>query len=326
MHGERVVTPGRVRRLREELLDEAAGVVEAASHPEVVLDELDYALRPARHERRRPTYGSIVVPRTPIEHWADETGLRVESMTTNDRRDQELRRYADGLGSWTIRHPDGIGALVVFDRSAGSERDLVVLAAATGAIIVQRRPDSGVRAVGSFGVARWDGSSWYVEPPFETWLRRASCGLPDDETDVLDRVLRFAVHDLGAAGIGATFVVGGAAADGSGSSPGLELRLEPPPPLRIGRPTDLGPLRHVLAQVDGAAILDAGGTLRHLGVRLVPSTRAEADVDAWRGTRHTSARRYSADDTSAIVVTVSEDGPVTVFRGGDVVGRSIDDA
>jgi hypothetical protein len=313
---DRSTNPGRLRRLHDELVEEGTGVIEAVASPEVVVDELDYALRPPRHERRLPTYGSIVVPTEPIERWGEVTGLRTELSVTTDRDDHDVRRYADGLVSWTVRDADGIGALVVFDRSAGSERDLVVMASATGGTIVQRRPDRGVRVVGPFGVARWDGAGWYVEPPFESWLRRASCGLPDDRSDVLDRLLRFAVHDLGAAGIGALFVLGGSEAGG------FEERLAPPPPLQLDHPTDLGPLRHVLGQVDGAAMLDADGVLRRLGVRLVPTPEAEAAVPALRGTRHTSARRYSFDDPEAIVVAVSEDGPVTVFRGGDVVGRS----
>jgi hypothetical protein len=100
------------------------------------------------------------------------------------------------------------------------------------------------------------------------------------------------------------------------------VRLPQPPPLRIDRPADLAPLRHVLAQVDGAAVLDATGTLRELGVRLVPSAEAESDIAGFKGMRHTAGRRYSFDDTAATVIVVSEDGPVTVLRNGEVLGRS----
>jgi DNA integrity scanning protein DisA with diadenylate cyclase activity len=62
--------------------------------------------------------------------------------------------------------------------------------------------------------------------------------------------------------------------------------------------------------------------LRHLGVRLVPSDHAERNVDAFGGTRHTSARRYSHDDPDATVIAVSEDGPVSVFRNGVVLANS----
>jgi len=102
----------------------------------------------------------------------------------------------------------------------------------------------------------------------------------------------------------------------------VEQRLPTPPALRIREAYQLAPLRHALAQIDGAAVFDRNGVLRHLGVRLVPSTEAEQTVEALRGTRHTSGRRYSYDDPTATVVIVSEDGPVTVLRNGELLGRS----
>jgi hypothetical protein len=104
--------------------------------------------------------------------------------------------------------------------------------------------------------------------------------------------------------------------------PAFEQRLRTPPPLRIDRPSDLGPLRHVLSQIDGAAVFDRSGTLRQLGVLLVASPASESEVDPFRGTRHTSARRFSFDDPTAILVVVSEQGPVTVLRAGQIIGRS----
>jgi len=54
----------------------------------------------------------------------------------------------------------------------------------------------------------------------------------------------------------------------------------------------------------------------------MPTTESEGEVDAIGGTRHTSGRRYSHDDPDAVVIAVSDDGPVTLFRGGEVIGRS----
>ena len=91
---------------------------------------------------------------------------------------------------------------------------------------------------------------------------------------------------------------------------------------RIDRPADLAPLRHVLGQVDGAAVFDGEGVMRQLGSRIVPSSTAEAALDSYRGMRHTAARLFSYDDPSATVIVVSEDGPVTVWRRGSLLGRS----
>ena len=132
--------------------------------------------------------------------------------------------------------------------------------------------------------------------------------------------MRLAVHDLGSLGIGALLIY---RTDG-GPGPAVEERLPPPPPLRIRAASHLAPLRHALAQIDGAAIFDREGVLRQLGVRLMPSKAAERNVEAVGGTRHTSGRRYSYDDRSATVIAVSDDGPVSVFRGGSVLGTSHD--
>ena len=69
-------------------------------------------------------------------------------------------------------------------------------------------------------------------------------------------------------------------------------------------------------------MFDHDGVLRDLGVRLVPSVQAEMEVAGFRGMRHTSARRYSYDDPTAVVIVVSEDGPVSVLRKGKVLGTS----
>jgi hypothetical protein len=284
---------------------------------EALVDELDYALRPPRHERRVPSYGAFVLPRSPVAAWGESTGLDIVSNATTELDDDEVRRYADGLTSWTIRGEAGVDALVVFDRAAGSERDLVVLAEASGATLVQRHPTGDVRLVGAFGVARWDGSSWHIERPVEAWLEWASCGGTDRTDGALHRLLQFAVHDLGAQRIGALLVY-----RPTPNADAFELRLRPPPRLHIDRPADLAPLRHVLTQVDGAALFDEIGSLTALGVRLIPSRAAEAAVGPVGGTRHTSARRYSYDDRGAVVIAVSDDGPVTVYRRGEVVGTS----
>lgn len=316
MDATRHITPGRLERLTDELLAERLGAVERSSLPAALVDELDYALRPPRHERRVPSYGSFVLPTEPVESWSRGTGLDVTVSPPITRADDEVRRYSDGLTSWTIRTSGGINALAMFDRPAGSERDMVVLAAATGAMVVQRHPNGVVRIVGSFGVARWDGIGWQVEPPVESWLDGASADGAD--TTVLESLGRFAAHDLGAHGIGAMLVLG--ATDASAAA--FERRLPTPPPFAITDPSMLGPLRHVLTQIDGAVLFDSAGRVIELGVRIVPTADAEDGVDAIGGTRHTTARRYSYDDPAATVIVVSEAGPVTVFRAGEIVGRS----
>jgi hypothetical protein len=217
-----------------------------------------------------------------------------------------------------VRRSNGADEWLVFDRPSGSERDLVVLAEVLDATIVQRHPSGSVRVVGGFGVLRWERFAWQHEPPVASWIDTVATSPVHGDPTVLEALLEFAVHDLGSMGIGSLLVY----RPDPHAAPRVEERLPAPPPLRITRPTHLAPLRHALAQIDGAAVFDAEGLLRQLGVRLIPSSTAEDSVEALGGTRHTSGRRYSFDDPLATVIAVSEDGPVSVLRGGELLGGS----
>lgn len=305
----------------EELTEEGVGFVVPDGIDDDLLEELDYALRPPVHEQFVPSFGAIVHPTVPAEDWYISTQLTVSRRRTSSYDDPQVRRFADGSSSWAVRGPHGLDEFVVFDRSAGSERDLVVLASAAGARIVQRDRAGIVRVVGPFGVVRVDVSGWHHEPPLGSWIEGVPGCLREGQRTVLGHLLEFAVHDLGARHIGSLLVL-----HPTGDLHAAhEHRLPVPPELHIERPHDLAPLRHGIAQSDGATVFDAGGTLRWMGVRLVPSRAAEQTVKPLRGTRHTSGLRYSYDDPDAVVIAISDDGPVTVMRQGHVVGRSPDD-
>lgn len=305
----------RRRRLAEEL-EESGLVVEGNdAFRALLLEEVEHVLRPDVHERRVMSSGTIIEPRSDPSTWESATQLEITRGGVDHQPLPAARRFADGLSSWLLRRTDEANEWMVFDRPAGSERDLVVMANAFGATIVQRHPGGAVRVAGTFGVLRWDGMRWHHVPPVRDWIDAVTATPPHGDLTVITDMLRFAIHDLGSMHVGALLIYRPEPDDG----PTVEERLPTPPPLRIRAATHLAPLRHALAQVDGAAVFDVDGVLRQLGVRLVPSSDAEETVDAFRGTRHTSARRYSHDDPRATVIAISDDGPVSVFRAGAVV-------
>jgi DNA integrity scanning protein DisA with diadenylate cyclase activity len=312
---------GRLQRLADDLEECGLRAEGTDAFQEMLIEEIDRALRPPVHERRVSSSGTILEPRSDPASWAPGTLLDITRAPLGEQPLPAARRYADGLSSWLLRYTDHRNEWMVFDRPAGSERDLVVLADVLEATIVQRHPAGSVRVVGRFGVVRWEGYRWHHEPPVSTWIDTVTAGAINSDAEVLEAMLDFAIHDLGSMGIGALLIY----RPDPDPGPPVEERLPTPPPLQVRRPFHLAPLRHALAQVDGAAVFDASGTLRQLGVRLVPSAAAEETVEALRGTRHTSGRRYSRDDPLATVIAVSEDGPVSVLRNGVVLGHSHDD-
>jgi hypothetical protein len=309
---------GPLRRLAEELEESGLQVQGTGLLGAMMVEEIDHALRPAVHERRVPSGGSILEPLADPGTWASGTQLAITRLPLDQQPLLAARRYADGMSTWLLRRTDDTSEWLLFDRPASSERDLVVLASRLDATIVQRHPSGTVRVVGTFGVLRWEGFDWSHEPPVSHWIDTVTASSVYGDPQVLEAILEFAVHDLGSMGIGALLVY---RPDGKPGPP-VEERLPTPPALRIRQASHLAPLRHALAQVDGAAIFDADGVLRRLGVRLVPTKAAEVNVDALGGTRHTSGRRYSYDDPFATVIVVSDDGPVSVLRNGEVLGRS----
>jgi hypothetical protein len=309
---------GRLRRLAEELEESGLRPHGPDASWAILVEEIDLALRPAVHERRVASSGTIFDPLSDPAGWAAGTQLEITRQPLDQLPLPAARRFADGLSSWLLRRTDGTTEWVLFDRPAGSERDLVVLAEVFEATIVQRHPAGSVRVVGSSGVLRWEGVGWHHEPPVGSWIDAVSAHRIRGDPEVLEALLEFAVHDLGSMGIGSLLIYRPYPEQG----PQVEERLPTPLPLRIRQAAHLAPLRHALAQVDGAAIFDAQGVLRRLGVRLVPSSAAEETVEALGGTRHTSGRRYSHDDPHATVIAVSEDGPVSVLHNGGVIGRS----
>ncbi|MDH4278675.1 MAG: diadenylate cyclase [Acidimicrobiia bacterium] len=309
---------GRVRRLREELDELDPAILAGLDDPNALLEELAYAIRPRIHERRVPSYGAIVRPAFKSKRWSEGTRINLAHRRVEDLADAAVRRFADGVTSFVVRGSAGVNDLVVFDRSVGSERDLTIVAEASGATVVQRHPSGVVRAAGPFGVLRLLGFDWQLEPPVSRWLDLGVCAVKPLSHEVLKRMLRFAIHDVAARNVGATFVV----TPGGELNGGVEQRYGRPPDFQIARPSDLAPLYHVLGQIDGAAVFDHTGMLTELGVRLIPSVAAEAEVEALGGTRHTSALRYSYDDPQATLIVISEDGPVSVMRAGKRLGHS----
>lgn len=307
-----------MRRVAEDLT-EAGFDLGDEQYAKVLLDEVRHALHPPVHERRVPSMGAIVYPQAAADRWREVTDLEILERPVGEQPLEWARRFADGLSSWLVRRADGRSSWAVFDRPSGSERDLGVLADGFDGTVVQRHPTGMVRVVTSAGVWRWERFDWHFERRVSAWIDVVAVCPEHGDPAVVRALLEFAVHDLGSLGIGATLIYRPADEPG----PYVEARLPLPPPLEIGRPLSLAPLRHALAQVDGAALFDRGGALRQIGVRLVPTAEAEGAVEGLRGMRHTSARRYSYDDPQATVVVVSEDGPVTVLRAGQVLGTSL---
>ncbi len=298
------------RRLKSELADDG---IELDLEPRllaIVLEEIGYARRPPRFERRIPLYGSMIVP---DDRSLISAGELVDLIPLDGTPLPLARRFADGRSSYLAINADGSRRLAAFRRSVQYEADLVEIQADTGVLIVQRTPvQEATRLFTSTATIEWSGYRWTARPNARAQQDRLQAFLPDVAPPVLTGMLELALHWLSPGRVGATLVMPGPH-DGSGLD--IENGIAAPA-LSVTTRHHYPALFAALMQTDLAAVVDGQGHVHHLGVGLNSSPEADAAVGTTRGMRHRSAARYTYDHHDAVAVVVSEDGPVTVFHRG----------
>ena len=177
-------------------------------------------------------------------------------------------------------------------------------------MIIQRDKSGVTKYFQGDGITIHDNRRWFSKPNIKEATWKVSQCVANIDKQILRHVLEFAFHLMSP-----TRHAGGI----------IVWQLEP----QISKPSALSPLKlsinnesharmlcHLLSQVDGATFLDSSGNLMETAIHLKYSEKSRELVPEIRGTRHTSSVRYSYDNEDTIVVTVSEDGPVTVFSNG----------
>jgi hypothetical protein len=308
---------GSARRLAEELDDDGIKLEEHDALRQLLLDELDYARRIPMFEGRRPLYGSFSMP----PGMSITTAGGVADLVPLDGLPRDMTRtFADGRSSFIVNRHEESPVLVCFDRPVQYEAELVHLQEVTGARIVQRTAVFGqVRLFAERRVISWDGQSWTDRPTAAALLDPLRQYAPDLDPAVAHGMLDLAVHWLSPARVGATIVVHEQGFEWSSMDVATKFHA---PNLSIKNRQHFPALYASLQQHDLATLVAADGTVAYLGVGLRSSAAAEAAVDSDRGMRHRSAQRFSYDHPSTTIAVVSDNGPVTIFRGGRAIGLS----
>lgn len=314
-----VVTQRRIERLSDELDDEQIRLptYRASSR---LLEEIVYARRAPHFEGHRPPYGALVFDGVP--DW-DESPLPPVLIPCTDIPPSTTRRFADGRSSFVVSTPDGIDSIAAFGQSFDDELGAVRVAR-TGATVVQAVERGTVRITGAGGVVIWTGAQWLSKPSADDLARLGSRLAPHADPSVLDGLMALALHTLAATGVGATLVWNlddVAPTDRRGGL--IELnRRNHGPPLSVARRSHFPAIRSGLAQRDLATVIAADGTVGPIGVRLGSGPHAAQLVPPMGGARHTSARRFSYEVPTVLIVVVSQAGRVTVLSGGGIAAEA----
>lgn len=277
-------------------LDETLGLASGE-----VLSELTSTLTPGLHESRISSFGVI---------FADSDLLPVEArkLPLGHEHLSLARRLADGDRSFLLYEKARFYGLVFFPNSRATELELVRLISLLGGMIVQRNSDGVTKFFRNSGIVTHSNRSWFTKPHVREAARRTIQCVPGISRPVLNRILDLAFHILSPALHTGATLVWHLRPTGAEESPVLNLS--------IMDERDAIAVCHLLSQIDGAAVLDHQGGLLQTGVHLKSSAKAAALIREYKGTRHTSAQRFSYDHSETLVITVSEDGPVTIFSDG----------
>lgn len=306
----------RRARLGEEMAD--AGLRLRLDGPvgAALLAEIDYARFPPVHEGEFPSYGAILL--TGGGPTPEDVGALVHPVLPG--AEDVMRLMADGRQGFLLRRRGRIG-LMVLPTPHDREGELVRLRRRFGArrfTAVHRTGAGVVRVFGLSGLAVWDGGHWWEKPYAGAYARALRRAVPAATADGAEAILEFCVHSMSPSPAGATLVW---ALDATlvarlGAAPARSV-----PSLALEDRANHGPLRQLLAQSDGAALLSPRAEVVEVGRYLPASSEAyaAAGVDPAQGTRHASATRFSFDTPDSVVFVVSQDGPVTVYFRGSVV-------
>lgn len=267
---------------------------------EPLVDEVEYALYPPRHEGRFPTYGCIVTRACPLQEG-------IEKAPADLGRDM-----ADGIAAFVINCGGTRDRIALFDSAHDEELQLIDLGKRFKGILVHRNAREVVRVFTSRAIHIHEAGEWKMRPYAVSIVADVIRAAPQAGLVTLNGLLTFAFHVLSPANVGATLVWW---LDSAANLPPGGTSL-PKLALNIKQKTHYPAIRSLLRKHDGAVFVSPEGQLLTLGYHLTYSDRAASIVPQTGGTRHTSAKRFSFDEPRVIVVTVSEDGPVSVFSDG----------
>ncbi len=307
-------TERRLLRLRHELDDDGIWLPADDELCQLLLTELDYARHPHAHEGVAPRYGALLATPDSLRKQPVE---QLELVDISDIPLTVARRLADGRSSFVARVVGGgPDRLVCFERTREYESSAVHLTMATGALVVQRLGQGWVRLSTAEGVAVWDGIHWSTKPLSAHLVGLVAPHAPGADPALLANLLEMCTHWLAAGRVGATLVW---RLDGDPHElAGLGLQASVAiPPLDLRRRAHFAALLNALAQYDRAALVDPAGRVSTVGVHLRSSERSRREIPPYRGTRHTSALRFTASEPAAIVFVVSSNGSLSVFCRGE---------
>ena len=276
----------------------------------IILNELSEVVAREAHEGITSSLGVLFVE-------VSSELLGVNYVLVPSEQIDTARKFANGIDCFLIYEKEIFFGLVFFRDPILNELRFVRAFPPSGGLFVQRSPTGIVKFFQGNKIIILENRIWFSKPLIKESAWKISRCIFEINYTVLNRIIEFAFHLLSPMPqVGATLVwwLDEIHIDKKESqATGLDLSDFNFSILDEDR---VSTFCHFLSQVDGATFIDSTGKFIKTGVHLKNSNKSRAIIPELKGTRHTSAQRFSFDFTSALVVTISSDGPVTIFSDG----------
>jgi DNA integrity scanning protein DisA with diadenylate cyclase activity len=295
----------RTDHIKESILE--AGIAKPnAPYLDTLVGEVEYAMYPPTHEQTKPTYGCLLARNNPKG--------KLALMSMSDVEIATIRQLADGITTFAVRNNRRLRHIALNATSSDEELGLIDLVKKVDGILIHRSAYSVVKVIKRSGIYINHDALWTFRPMSSSSVYMVEEQARQAGRSMLESILRFAFHVLSPVHIGATLVWW------------LDEPTEPiedkyklsSTGLSLAGPAHFNALRSLLSAHDGATYIMPSGTIHSIGHHLTNSDKSREFISQvhGKGTRHTSAQRFSFDEPRVIVFTVSVDGPVSVFSDG----------
>lgn len=262
-----------------------------------LIEAVTKAIYLAPHENKEPYWGIILSQDSPT--YPHELVI--------DFKDS----YCDGKRTFGFSTTSRNDFKTVIFQSEMSDIDLLRLCNNEQTCIINRKGNT-LKIYFNNTIYICENRVWKVLEKIDTQLTEIKKHYNAVDTDLVRKLLTYSFHNLSTNKIGATIIYW---LDDDFSS--TYATLPDSMCLDFNNENHQEIIKQYLRNNDGAIVINQNGKIIGGKAHLSFSDDSKSFIQIQdKGTRHNSAARFSFDNSKAIVITVSEDGPVSVFSEG----------
>jgi len=182
---------------------------------------------------------------------------------------------------------------------------------ARGGLMINRNESGQCRFYQGDAMIIHDRRNWIKKPDVKNTVTTVASCVPGVNKKTLQLLLEFANHLVSPVdGAGGILIWNHGSLQEKDADSGSSI------PFSFQNEWHLNPVLNLVVNTDGAIRISKNGELLESGLHIRYSSKSAKLIPDFKGTRHTSSIRHSFDHSDVIVITISEDGPVSVFING----------